>query len=252
MRTQIALALLALVAGCAPPRHQRVTERQETRTTPPPPPQQVSETKTTTTQTAQAARTNQAGRVAKDEVQRDINGWSTASHAAADDMIAQYGMPDEAAPSMLVWYNNGDWKRTIVHRDAYSHNFPRPHQDVLEQVVDYRVPADKLADLDRFDGSLSFSRTRGELTSWGQNEQQNLASINLADDIVQGRLTADDARQSMNRSSALGEAGKTVTNKANWKRSGASADPDSSIDQSNQQMNDQMNDVNENGAPAWP
>jgi hypothetical protein len=43
--------------------------------------------------------------------------------------------------------NTGLWKRTIVYRDEVPHNFPKPHTDVLEQFVDYKVPVGK------FDGT---------------------------------------------------------------------------------------------------
>ncbi len=213
-----AIGLLGLVAGCAPPRHRTtVVERQAP----------AVETKTVETTTT----TKVNGKI----VDRYVASWPTASHGAADQMIAKYGPPDEATPSMLVWYNNGDWKRTIVHRDVYDHNFPQPHQDVLEQVIDYRVPPESLADLDRFDGSLSVNRTRGELTSWAQSEDENRRAIDRADDIIHDRLAVDEARQSMARSAALTTSGKSVESKPgwNWKRSvGSPADPDSAVEPS--------------------
>ncbi|MGH8284417.1 MAG: hypothetical protein ACRETT_01460 [Steroidobacteraceae bacterium] len=36
-----------------------------------------------------------------------------------------------------------------------------PHKDVLEQVIDYKVPPDKFDDLARYDGSVIAERTKG-------------------------------------------------------------------------------------------
>jgi hypothetical protein len=33
----------------------------------------------------------------------------------------------------------------VLYRDEVPHNFPKPHTDVLEQFIDYRVPVDKCA-----------------------------------------------------------------------------------------------------------
>jgi transposase len=45
----------------------------------------------------------------------------------ARNMIKKYGLPNEATPSMLIWYNNGPWNKTIVHKEAIPHIFPKPH-----------------------------------------------------------------------------------------------------------------------------
>ena len=47
-----------------------------------------------------------------------ITGWPDDAKEIAQNIIRKYGEPDEATPSMLVWYNNGPWKRTIVYRDT--------------------------------------------------------------------------------------------------------------------------------------
>src|SRR4051794_35929041 len=62
-----------------------------------------------------------------------LAGWSGMPRETATKLIAKYGQPNEATPSMLVWNNNGEWKRTILYRDEIPHSFPSPHTDFLEQ-----------------------------------------------------------------------------------------------------------------------
>ncbi|MGN7309135.1 hypothetical protein ACTHQ2_24640, partial [Bacillus subtilis] len=50
--------------------------------------------------------------------------WHGPSRQGAYQMIHKYGLPNEATISRLIWYNNGPWKRTIVHRDVVPHHFP--------------------------------------------------------------------------------------------------------------------------------
>ncbi|WP_066054657.1 hypothetical protein [Robertmurraya korlensis] len=45
--------------------------------------------------------------VAMDNVESIINDWSSMSKKVANLTIAQYGPPNEATQSRLIWYNNG-------------------------------------------------------------------------------------------------------------------------------------------------
>jgi hypothetical protein len=120
-------------------------------------------------------------------------GWPQAARELAARLTAKYGPPQESTPRLLIWYGNGPWKRTVLHREGVRHNFPRTHQDILEQTVNYRVPPDKIAELVAYNGSLVVDRTRGELTVHCDSEQANTLTLNLADDIVKGERTVDQA-----------------------------------------------------------
>jgi len=141
-------------------------------------------------------------------VERIIRDWPMDSRNAARSMLEKYGAPDEAALSLLLWNNNGSWKRTIVYKDEVEHSFPRPHKDVIEQFVDSRVPVDKADELLRFDGSLRIDRTRGELACRSDREEHNVLALNLADEIVRGERTVEDARGFFARTVAGTAAGR--------------------------------------------
>jgi hypothetical protein len=123
--------------------------------------------------------------------------WPAASKNAAAEIMAKYGPPNEAVPSRLIWYDNHPWKRTVVYRDEIPHNFPQPHGDVVEQVIDYEVPLDRVAEVLAFDGSLVIERTAGEVGARCDMEAANVASLNLMHDIVTGRIDAEAARKGM-------------------------------------------------------
>lgn len=138
-------------------------------------------------------RMESSGAVAsRDEMLRD---WPMASREAARMMTAKYGQPDEATPSMLAWHDKGPWKHIIVSRQETQHDFPAPHADVMEQVVDYRVPPEMFDDLAMYDGSVIAERTKGELSARCDKEGANFLALNLAHEIVTGRRSVDDARQ---------------------------------------------------------
>jgi hypothetical protein len=126
------------------------------------------------------------------EVTKD---WPAASKTAASEMLQKYGPPQEATATMLIWRGNGPWKRTIVHKTGVDHAFATPHQDVLEQTIEYKVPLNFFNALAVYNGSLIADRTRGELTAWCDREATNMLSLNLAQDILRGRITAERARE---------------------------------------------------------
>jgi hypothetical protein len=126
-------------------------------------------------------------------VQKNLAGWPKMSIGIASDLITRYGLPKESDSHELTWYDNGPWKRTVLHREEIEHNFPLPHEDVLEQTVNYRVPIGKIADLVKYDGSLVVDRTRGELTVHCNNEESNTLTLNIADDIVKGDRSVEQA-----------------------------------------------------------
>ena len=103
--------------------------------------------------------------------------------------------PNEATPSYLTWYNNGPWKRTVAFRDEVPHDFPEPHTDVLEQFIDYHVPADKVGLVAQLEGSLVIDRTKGEVSVHCDNEGANTLSINMMHEVVTGKRTPEEARE---------------------------------------------------------
>ncbi|MFD1363378.1 hypothetical protein [Lentibacillus salinarum] len=129
-----------------------------------------------------------------EKVKAIVHDWNAMSKKSADLTIDQYGPPNEATESRLIWYNNGPWKRTIVYRDAIPHDFPQPHTDVIENYINYAVPPELFSEIATFDGSVIVERTRGEASSRCEMEASNILALNLMNDIVKGKLNAKKAR----------------------------------------------------------
>ena len=123
-----------------------------------------------------------------------IAGWPEESREAAQLVIDKYGEPDEATETQLTWHKPGPWKRIVASRAFYEHNFPAPHIDSVESVIDHRVPPEKFADLAEFDGSVIAERTAGEVSARCHDEQANFLALNLMHDIVTGAKSVQQAR----------------------------------------------------------
>ncbi|MEH7114676.1 hypothetical protein V7124_20305 [Neobacillus niacini] len=134
------------------------------------------------------------GSINLEDAKKIIKEWPATSKMAAENTINFYGPPNEATSSRLIWYNNGPWKRTIAFRDEVPHDFPEPHTDVLEQFIDYHVPADKVGLVAQLEGSIVIDRTKGEVSVHCDNEGANTLSLNMMHEIVTGKRTPEEAR----------------------------------------------------------
>lgn len=123
-----------------------------------------------------------------------IAQWPDRPRLGAQSMIAKYGAPTESTSEELIWLGQGPYKKIIVTKDEHHHDFPKPHMDFLEHTIDYQVPPERAAALSEYDGSCTFDRTRGELKARCDLEGHNILTLNLAHDIVTGKMTAAEAR----------------------------------------------------------
>jgi hypothetical protein len=130
-----------------------------------------------------------------DKTSRYVEDWPQESREAAQLVIDQYGEPDEVAETQLTWHRPGPWKRIVASKAFYPHNFPAPHNDSVESVIDYNVPPDKFTALAEFDGSVIAERTAGEVSARCHDEQANFLALNLMHDIVAGAKDVNQARE---------------------------------------------------------
>jgi hypothetical protein len=150
------------------------------------------------THTLRRKHETQAGKrhvVSESELKFILNDWPAPQKNVAQQMIAKYGLPNEATPTKLSWYENYPWKRTELSKDVVLHHWPTVHTDFLTQVIDYRVPPDMFHLVAQFDGSILCDRTRGEVSARCDSESANVLGMNMVHEIVTGKRTVEDARR---------------------------------------------------------
>lgn len=169
-------------------------------------------TQPNTQQNAPATSGSQAGvnsQASAGNADSVIGAWPDEAKQAARKLIEKYGQPNGVLDDRLIWINNGQFKQTLVYRDGVEHNFPSRHMDYVKQTIAVKVPANKIGDLEKFDGSLSYERTRGLLSCEDQSEDRNFLAFNLANDIIKGKKTVEQARSYFSRASQLAMSGKS-------------------------------------------
>jgi len=135
------------------------------------------------------------GRVNRAQLTKAVEGWPMASRDAAMFMMNKYGAPAAISSDMIVWGKTGPWKRTIVYKMEYQHNFPGPHTDVMQQWIDYKAPPAMFDELAEYDGSVVMERTSGEMSARCDKEGANFLALNLANEIATGKRSVADARK---------------------------------------------------------
>ena len=124
----------------------------------------------------------------------DISQWPLTSQRIAKQVRDQYGEPSESTPNILVWSDVPPYQRILVYREQVPHNFPVPHEDVIEHVISFKIPMHKAGELMKFNGSLKLDRTRGEISARSENAAMNLLALNMAYDIITNKKDYTDAR----------------------------------------------------------
>lgn len=128
--------------------------------------------------------------------QEIISGWPEKPRTAAEKMIKEHGQPSGVTASRLIWEDlDNPWHEIIAYKKTVDHDFPIPHQDYVEHAVLYEVPADKMDELAKFDGSVIVYRTEGRLAARCHAGGPNILTLNLAQDIIAGEKNVDEARQ---------------------------------------------------------
>lgn len=124
-----------------------------------------------------------------------LAAWPEPSRRVAAITVERYGYPDEIALEQLGWNERAPWKRIIANRNGVPHLFPRPHEDLLEHWILYRVWPERRGDLARFERSLIVAGAGTELGVRCDREEMCCLTLNLAHEVITGRRDVHDARR---------------------------------------------------------
>jgi len=133
------------------------------------------------------------------EAMQMVADWMPRPRLAAHHLMLKYGPPTLMSKGKLVWHKVGPYKRIAVMNEEIHHDFPRPHADFMTHTVSYDVPATRLEMLTMFDGSATYDRTAGELSGRCDLEGHNILTLNIANDLLSGKLDVAQARAAFNQ-----------------------------------------------------
>jgi hypothetical protein len=141
-------------------------------------------------------RTNVARRIVQD--------WPEYSRDLAAMIIFKYGPPDRMETSRLTWAGKRPWKQIVVFRDALDSS----RWNGLQQSIGYRVPPARRRALGAFDRGVSYDSGKRELVVRTDDESTNCLALNLADEVIRGRRSPENARAFYDRTLSVSFSGK--------------------------------------------
>ena len=134
--------------------------------------------------------------------EKAVASWPEASRRMALAMIDRHGQPDRIMAGSLTWIGLYRGRRTVVHRAPAG-------EGTVEQVVVYRVPAGRAADVARFDDRIGIDEASSELSARTDSVRSCFLVLNLAHEVASGFKTPDEAREFRDRQERLALAGKS-------------------------------------------
>jgi hypothetical protein len=138
-----------------------------------------------------------------------IADWPTDRKRLAEMLMERYGQPDQAAADSLTWLRCGPWKKTVVYRDPQRDRDGVVRPGALQQAADYRVARSRSPLLTQFDALVVVDPAAKEISFRSDSEETNFLVLNLADDVISGRKTPEQARDFASKTVAMSEAGKS-------------------------------------------
>lgn len=189
--------------------------------------------------------------------ERSLAEWSAEPKAVVMATCQRYGDPDVVAADRVEWKDAGPYKRIVVRREAFRHDQPAPHVDVVTHTVAYTVPADKVGDVEDFDRCVDADRARGELSASGRSEADNVVALNLAHSIAEGDMDGAQARQKKQQALADVSAGKDseLSSALHFQRNGEGAmrgDVGTAEASAGRERDRKRSDANKNAMPTQP
>ncbi len=126
--------------------------------------------------------------------------WSSwPSQSAVQTMIAQYGDPAEVSSEGAVWYDQGPYKRIRVMRNGSDAS----RQNYTEYTIAYpKMRKKRLKELMAFDNAIVVNKPAREVSVRYDLESQNVRSLELSRDILDGTTTAQEARMTFDQDMA--------------------------------------------------
>ncbi len=134
--------------------------------------------------------------------------WSDYSRLQAARLMEKYGPPDKVGHAELVWSGRAPWSSIRVWdvTPYYDSSLGDPN---LEQAVYYPVIPGQRGALKALPGKVRASRDGTELSARGASEPANLLSINLAEEVLSGRRTPEEAADFHESTLDLSVSGKS-------------------------------------------
>lgn len=102
---------------------------------------------------------------------------------------------DRKAGGMAVFKNVGCYSRIEIKDESILNLAPIPHKEFVYSYINYEIPDKHVYDVIKLSGSISYDPIAKELRARGQNLEMNIATLALATQIGQGKISLHYAKE---------------------------------------------------------
>jgi hypothetical protein len=141
-------------------------------------------------------------RAAQTAAERAVSGWPEAGRQAAQALMEKYGEPDWSSSARIEWLHRGSFKRIAVNAAPGA-------LGIIENTIGYEVPAGGIGLLSLQDCAVVPDKGAAELTAFSGREDLNLLGLNVADEVMHGKLDVAQARELQARTLGPRDSGKS-------------------------------------------
>jgi len=112
-------------------------------------------------------------------------------------LIKKYGLPNyinNEADGVAVWRDNNDnikpHKKIMLKDEYVAHSKPQQHYDYLYSVIKIYIPPDRLVDVIKVSGSITYDPLKKYLRARCANIEANFATFRTVIDVINRRDTS--------------------------------------------------------------
>lgn len=129
-------------------------------------------------------------KMTRESIEQHVAQWPKASQEATKFMMDKYGLPSGFTDEMLVWSQVSPFKRCVVHKQD---------KKVLEEVISYNIGPREAQRLLEFQKDIKVDYSKQELSVYSDHEEENILTLNVANEVMKGKLSPRNARVKMKK-----------------------------------------------------
>ena len=113
----------------------------------------------------------------------------------AQELIDDYGDPDEYTQSQLTWYDISEFTNTTVKDESIPHCCPKPHRDYVYSTMEIDVPEDLMEAIANASESIMVDQLKKEVTARCADIYANAITLGFVQKLVAGDIKPEDSKK---------------------------------------------------------
>lgn len=116
-----------------------------------------------------------------------LSNWEHKDAADyAQELIDEYGEPDEPSENQMTWRNISQFDETTVKDESVPHEFPKSHRDYVYSTMEVEVPEELVSVFAHTTESILVDQLKNTVTARCGDINANAITLGFVQDVVSG------------------------------------------------------------------